>query len=68
MRQNIQEKRWYLLNVKFEGLRVEVRMDGSLRFNYLNPPTLINTGTSSFGASSQAYIEFDNIKLWLPKK
>lgn len=67
-KQNIQEKRWYQLNVKFEGTKVEVRMDGSLKFTYLKPPSLINSSTSSFGAFSQAYIQFDNIKLWIPKK
>lgn len=68
LKQNIQEKRWYQLNVKFDGTRVEVRMDGSLRFTFLKPPSLINSDTSSFGAFSQAYIQFDNIKLWIPKK
>lgn len=68
IKQNIQEKRWYQLNVKFDGARIEVRMDGSLKFNYLKPPSLVNSDTSSFGAFSQAYIQFDNIKLWIPKK
>jgi len=68
MKQNIQEKRWYQLNVKFEGTKIEVRMDGSLKFTYLKPPSLINSDKSSFGAFAQAYIQFDNIKLWIPKK
>jgi len=68
LKQNIQEKRWYQLNVKFDGTRIEVRMDGSLKFTYLKPPSLINSEKSSFGAFAQAYIQFDNIKLWIPKK
>lgn len=59
------EERWYRLNVKFEGSKIEVRMDDTLIFNYLNPPSLINTTQPSFGAFARAYITFDNIKLWI---
>lgn len=68
MKQNIQEKRWYQLSTRYEGTKVEVRLDGSLRFNYLNPPTMSNTAPSSISAFGQAYIQFDNIKMWIPKE
>jgi len=68
VRQDIQEKRWYKLSTKYDGTKVEVRMDDSLRFTFLNPPTMINSDQSHFGAFSQAYIQFDNIKMWTPKK
>lgn len=68
VKQVIQEKRWYQLSTKYDGTKVEVRMDGSLRFTFLNPPTMINSDQSHFGAWGQAYIQFDNIKMWIPKK
>lgn len=61
----ITEDRWYRLNVKFEEQKIEVRMDDTLIFNYLNPNSLINTSQASFGAFARAYITFDNIKLWV---
>lgn len=68
MKQNIQEKRWYQFSTKYDGTKVEVRMDGSLRFTFLNPPTMSNSKQSHFGAFGQAYIQFDNIKMWTPNK
>ena len=68
MKQNIQEKRWYQLSIKYDGPRIEVRMDGSLKFTYLKPPTLINSEQSAVHAFSQAHIQFDNIKMWIPQK
>ena len=68
VKQGIQEKRWYQLNTKYDGVKVEVRMDGSFRFTFLKPPTMINSDQSHFGAFGQAYIQFDNIKMWIPKK
>jgi len=67
-KQEIQEKRWYQLNTKYDGTKVEVRLNDSLRFTFLNPPSMINSDQSHFGAFSQAYIQFDNIKMWTPKK
>jgi len=66
MKQSIQENRWYQLNTKYDGVKVEVSMNGSLRFTFLKPPTMSNTKPSSIGAFSQAYIQFDNIKMWIP--
>jgi len=68
VKQEIQEKRWYQLTTIYDGTKVEVRMDGSLRFKFLNPPTMINSDQSHFGAFSQAYIQFDNIEMWTPEK
>ncbi len=68
VKQEIQEKRWYQLSTKYDGTKVEVRMDGTLRFRFLNPPTMINSDQSHFGAFGQAYIQFDNIKMWIPKE
>jgi hypothetical protein len=68
LRQSIKENRWYKFNTRYDGKRVEVRMDGSLKFNYLKPPTMTNTKQASIGAFGQAYIQFDNIKMWLPNK
>lgn len=66
MRQGIQEERWYTVSTLYDGKRVETRIDGSLRFTFLRPPTMSNTKPSSIGAFSQAYIQFDNIKMWIP--
>lgn len=66
MKQGIQENRWYALRTTYDGKSVEVRMDGALRFNFLNPPTMSNTEPSTIGAFGQAYIQFDNIKMWVP--
>lgn len=66
VQQVIHEKRWYRLSTRYDGVKVEVRMDGYLRFTFLKPPTMINSGPSHFGAYSQAYIQFDNIKMWIP--
>jgi hypothetical protein len=66
MKQNIQEKRWYQLSTKYDGTKVEVRMDGSLKFTFLKPPTMSNTKPSSIRAFGQAYIQFDNVKMWVP--
>jgi hypothetical protein len=68
MKQNIQEKRWYQFNTKYDGTKVEARMDGSLRFTFLKPPTMSNSKQSHFGAFGQAYIQFDNIKMWIPNQ
>lgn len=68
IKQNIEEKRWYRLNTKYDGKKVEVSLDGSLRFTFLNPPTMINSDQSHFGAFGQAHIQFDNVKMWVPKK
>jgi len=65
-KKSIQENRWYQLSTKYDGTKVEVQMDGSLRFTFLKPPTMRNTNPSSFGAFSQANIQFDNIKMWIP--
>ena len=66
IRQGIQENRWYTLRTKYQGEKVEVRMDGSLKFNFLNPPTMINSEPSSIGAFNESHIQFDNIKMWIP--
>jgi hypothetical protein len=66
MEQGIQENRWYALRTTYDGKSVEVRLDGALRFNFLNPPTMNNTEPSNIGAFGQAYIQFDNIKMWVP--
>jgi hypothetical protein len=63
---SIQETRWYKLNTKYDGKKVEVRIDDYLQFNFLNPPTMINTEPSSIYAFVQAHIQFDNIKMWVP--
>jgi hypothetical protein len=68
IKQNIQEKRWYQFSTKYDGTKVEARMDGSLRFTFLKPPTMSNSKQSHFGAFGQAYIQFDNIKMWIPNK
>ncbi len=68
LRQSIQENRWYQLNTKYVGKKVEVRLDGSLKFNFLNSPTMTNTKPSKIRAFGQAYIQFDNIKMWVPDK
>lgn len=68
VQQVIQAGRWYQLNTKYDGIKVEVRMDGFLRFTFLNPPSMINSDQAHFGAYSQAYIQFDNIKMWTPIK
>lgn len=68
VKQLIQDKRWYQLSTKYDGTKVEVHMDGALRFTFLKPPTMINSDQSHFGAFSQAYIQFDNIKMWTPVK
>jgi hypothetical protein len=65
---SIREARWYTLSTKYDGNKVEVRMDGSLQFNYLNPPTMINTEQALIGAFVQAHIQFDNIKMWIPSE
>lgn len=67
-KQEIKEMNWYQLSTKYDGTKVEVRLNDSLRFTFLNSPTLINSDQSHFGAFSQAYIQFDNIKMWIPKK
>lgn len=66
VKQGIQENRWYTLNTLYEGKKVEVRMDGGLRFTFLEPPTMSNSKQSSIGAFAKAYIQFDNIKMWIP--
>jgi hypothetical protein len=66
VRQAIKENRWYKLNIKYDGAKVEVRMDGKLRFTYLRMPIIINTVKSFIGAFGQARIQFDNIKMWIP--
>ena len=66
VKQGIQESRWYTLSTKYEGEKVEVRMDGLLKFNFLNPPTMINTEPAAIGAFNQSHIQFDNIKMWVP--
>jgi hypothetical protein len=66
LKQGIQENRWYTLSTKYDGKNVEVRMNGLLRFTFLNPPTMINTTQASIGAFGQANIAFDNIKMWVP--
>jgi len=65
---SIREARWYTLSTKYDGNKVEVRMDGSLQFNYLNPPTMINTEPALIGAFVKAHIQFDNIKMWIPSE
>ena len=65
---SIREARWYKLSTKYDENKVEVRMDGSLQFNYLNPPTMINTEPAHITAFSQAHIQFDNIKMWIPSE
>lgn len=67
VKQPIQEKRWYQLSANYDGKKLEVRLDGSLKFTFLRPPTMINTKPSHFGAYGQAHIEFDNIKMWIRK-
>lgn len=66
VKQGIQESRWYTLSTKYEGEKVEVRMDGLLKFNFLNPPTMISTEPAVIGAFNQSHIQFDNIKMWVP--
>ncbi|GMV32774.1 MAG: hypothetical protein DYG85_13750 [Chloroflexi bacterium CFX1] len=66
IKQGIKENQWYTLNTLYDGKKVEVRMNGGLRFTFLNPPTMNNTKQSSFGAFSKAFIQFDNIKMWIP--
>jgi len=66
VKQGIVENRWYQLYTKYDGPTVEVRMNGSLRFTYLNAPTTSNTTPAHIGAFNQAHIEFDNIKMWVP--
>jgi hypothetical protein len=66
MQFGIQEERWYTITTLYDGSEVEVRMDGLLQFNFLKPPTMINTKPASIGAFSQAHIQFDNIKMWIP--
>ena len=63
---SIREARWYTFFTKYDGNKVEVRMDGSLQFTFLNPPTMINTKPASIGAFVQSHIQFDNIKMWIP--
>lgn len=65
VKQGLQEKRWYQLSANYAGKKLEVRLDGSLKFTFLRPPTMINTKQSHFGAYGQAHIEFDNIKMWI---
>lgn len=65
-KQSIQENRWYTLNTLYDGVRLEVRMNGSLKFSYLKFPITSNKEPSSIGAYSQSYIQFDNIKMWIP--
>jgi hypothetical protein len=66
VRQAITEKRWYRLNAKYDGVKMEVRMDGKVRFSYLRAPVYNNKTPSSVGAYGQAHIQFDNIKMWIP--
>lgn len=66
MYQSIEENRWYTLTTKYDGQRVEVRMNDTLRFTFLNPPTMSSTEPASIGAFTQAHIQFDNIKMWIP--
>lgn len=64
--QGIEENIWYTLGVAFEGNQVEVRMNDSLRFRYLNPPTMLSSNGATIGSFSGAEIEFDNIRMWIP--
>lgn len=66
MQQSFQEKRWYVLYSKYEGPKLEVRLNGELKFTYLNMPLSGNDEGAAFGAYNQADIQFDNIKLWVP--
>jgi len=68
VKQNIQENRWYRLNTSYMGKQVDVRLDGAVKFRFLQPPTMVGSEPSSIGAFSQAYIQFDNIKMWVPVK
>ena len=67
VKQPIQERRWYQLSANYDGKKLEVRLDGSLKFTFLRPPTMTNTKLSHFGAYGQAHIQFDNIKMWIRK-
>lgn len=68
MFQGIDENRWYRFNTKYDGGRVEVRLDDLLKFTYLNAPETTNSEPAYIGAFEQAYIQFDNIKMWIPRE
>ena len=71
VRQNLSTGRWYTLSTLWNGKQVEVRIDGRFRFNYLNAP---GSGIPRANdqamilARDEAYIQFDNIKMWIPDK
>lgn len=65
-RQTIENNRWYNFSTNWEDSKVEVFINGSRRFTYLNAPETTNSEPAGIGAFGQAYIEFDNIKMWVP--
>jgi len=65
-RLRIDENTWYTLSTNWQDQKVEVCINGSVRFRYLNAPETINVDRASVFAFSQAYIQFDNIKMWVP--
>lgn len=66
VRQQIDENRWYTFSTKWDGPQIEAKINGSVRFTYLKAPETANTDPAQIFAFSQAYIQFDNIKMWVP--
>lgn len=66
--QSIQENRWYTLNSKYDGATLEVRMNGTLRFTYSSTPLLDSKNGAYISAFTGSFIQFDNIKMWIPKE
>ena len=65
-RKTIENNQWYNFSTNWEDSRVDVRINGSRMFSYLNAPETTNSEPAGIGAFSQAYVEFDNIKMWVP--
>ena len=66
VRQTIENNRWYNFSTNWEDDRVDVWINGSRRFSYLSAPETTNSDPAGIAAFSQAYVEFDNIKMWIP--
>lgn len=65
---NILENQWYKITTIYNKNSVEVKIDNKSLFDYLNPPTMINSAPANFGAYGKALIQFDNVKMWVPSE
>ena len=68
VKQPVNVKEWYTLTTIWQGPVIEAKINDWSRFNYLNAPVYKNKGPADIGAYSEAYIAFDNIKMWVPMK